>query len=132
MSEQKYEIFTEERRSLKDNTTFTFYRIRGIVKDPDLLPRTDKGGVVYPELKLCPFCGGLPKTVTKSKTMIQGKPNRNYYVQCTRCDARGSRFIIEDFDNDPIMTKLQAINAWNSRVDSSGNLYFEEGADYGA
>ena len=122
MSEQ-YEIFEEEQINEKDNTPFIFYRVRGIVDKQEKLPRTESGWTIYPELKLCPFCGGNPKVQTKSKTIIKGVPNRNYYVQCTRCGARGSRFIAEDFNNDVKQTKLEAINAWNRRFTPIFNEY---------
>jgi len=116
MSKSKeYEIFEEEQINEKDNTPFIFYRVRGIVDRQEKLPRTESGWTVYPDLKLCPFCGGRPKVHQKSKTIIKGVPNKNYYVQCTKCDARGSRFIVEDFNNDVAQTKLEAINAWNRR-----------------
>ncbi len=123
---KKYEIFKEERISEQDGLPFIFYQVRGIVRKQEDLPRTERGWVVYPDLKLCPFCGGNPKIKAKSKTMIKGKLTRNYYVYCSRCDSRGSRFIPEDFNDDVVQTKLEAINAWNSRYEALFSEYDKE------
>lgn len=120
-----YEITKYTKVNEFTNEEYEYYIVKGIVNDPKDLPSTKKGGVVYPQLKLCPYCGGYPKVVTKSKTIIKGMPNRNYYVQCVRCESRGSRFIIDDFNNDKIRTKLEAINAWNRRYKPLFSEYAE-------
>ena len=66
-------------------------------------------------LKPCPFCGGKARTEKKSKTIIKGETAMNTYVRCTKCDARGERFLYRDFDTVE-EARHRAREAWNRRV----------------
>ena len=65
-------------------------------------------------IKPCPFCGGYATLSRHSKTVVMGRPEKCCYVRCTKCDARGSRFIYSEFDSHSTAHKMSIIN-WNKR-----------------
>ena len=65
-------------------------------------------------IKRCPFCGGYALLERHSKTVVNGKPEKCCYIRCTKCDARGSRFIYSEFESTITAHKMAKIN-WNKR-----------------
>lgn len=68
---------------------------------------------MYPEIKNCPFCGGLAKLEQKSKTVIKGELAYVTYVRCVKCCAHGRRVRLGE---DVQKSRLIAIQNWNRRV----------------
>lgn len=66
-------------------------------------------------LRACPFCGGYAKLERHSKTVVRGETARTSYVRCTVCDARGARFLHQEFLT-PSDAFAAAVDAWNGRV----------------
>ena len=64
------------------------------------------------EMKLCPFCGGIPE--------IDGR-SEDVRVRCeTGCKAIGRSFYFDSDDDDAIAkAESDAIEAWNRRVPSA-------------
>lgn len=66
-------------------------------------------------LRACPFCGGYAKLERRSKTVVNGEKTFNTYVRCTACDARGARFLLQDFPTTADAHRA-AVDAWEGRV----------------
>ena len=74
--------------------------------DPDL--RSD----IVEDLKLCPFCGGIP--TYQRRPIIVGAKDCSYYyfIECTVCRASSKRVL--DWEANNIIDVLRG--AWNGRV----------------
>lgn len=68
-------------------------------------------------LKSCPFCGGYARLERRSKTVVNGERAFNTYVRCTVCDARGARFLLQDFPCSSEAHKA-ATKAWEGRANN--------------
>ena len=69
------------------------------------------------EMKLCPFCGGLPILEKSSRTILHGKATRVAFVRCGDCEARTARYSVEDFGHTSysIEAVKAAVDHWNQR-----------------
>ena len=68
------------------------------------------------ELKRCPFCGGMAKLRKQNRTIIEHQTQRNCYVYCIECDGRGKRYLEGNTQEEHIMARQLAVEAWNRRV----------------
>ena len=66
------------------------------------------------KIKKCPFCGGFGKLLKRNKTVVNGNLEYNCYVTCTKCGARGARFLFKDFESRSVARKV-AVDTWNRR-----------------
>lgn len=73
--------------------------------------------IVY-EIKLCPFCGGVPKLERSSRAFIGGESTRVAYIWCTNCNARSPRVPLSKYGKTSasVEAEVEAVNAWNRRV----------------
>ena len=69
------------------------------------------------QLKLCPFCGGVPYLERGSRTIINGEKTRVAYVRCEDCGARTARYRLDDFGRSSSSVEAEkcAVDHWNMR-----------------
>lgn len=68
------------------------------------------------DIKTCPFCGGRAKLRKQNRTIIDHQTQRNCYVYCTECDARGKRYLEGNTSDEHIVARFLAVEAWNKRI----------------
>jgi Lar family restriction alleviation protein len=67
-------------------------------------------------LKPCPFCGEVPKTVTKTSMKIMDRIHTKYYILHICNENNYSTFPTIRINTVFLDTKKAAIAAWNKRV----------------
>lgn len=67
------------------------------------------------ELKPCPFCGGTAEIRMSSEMVRFNESDNFYFVKCTACRMRGSRYgCLDGYSKRERIEK--AITAWNRRA----------------
>ena len=71
-------------------------------------------------LKTCPFCGGQAVIERNHRAFIDGVSTRVAFVRCKSCNARTSRFKLEDYGctSHSSVAVQKAMEVWNTRVDN--------------